>query len=723
MTKRKYTISDRVLAANRRNLVLARRVDAGVRFRPTPQRAAASRANLVKARAVLRAASLSPDGYRREENESGFRDPVFGVRRICCEGRSANPEPQTPNPERRWFDAPSYGTCFTRGLYAVSLRRSARLAGESAAAFDRHVERFLQALNPKNDGERRLARGIAETVWRRLRVFGAQARWERVGLIYRLREAAGLADGVRDSGFGIRPTRTLEFGIRGSQTGIGSSFCESRNPNPEPRIPNLFSPADLALDLGLDIERIFAIDFRLMESAEKLNARLERLSRRWVEGRGGNGDMFMVAAMPRGRDGKLIDLSPAAMGNPFRRPSAVESALECSAGCDSSLLALFPKLWRRRQWCLPGDPEYRSESNGASMRYRMMHEAAENGKWKSENGNWPCPAEFELDSPEALGGLWEKAVAGMEAAMSKFKSQNSKLKSENAKFEKGDLKPAGANPDLEERDSKAERDCREAGPGILNFDFLILNLWARLNHYRDLAQHEAGEVERLLEQKLAGRMSEELISRLGGIGILPPGARLRASEDGDAGALLMELVLLFNRSTDPEAVRQTQQLNEELKAALYEFLAARFGPAGAGEGFEELMPACVIAAGKTERRRAIRELDRWLAEEEAKHNSQFKIHDSKEPGDRAESKIRDAGERGDLDEAYEACERQAQRSRVIAERQRLAALDTLGDALVGEPIEEEPSWLDEWVVGDGLDPEWGARYFAAVGCGNVGKAE
>jgi len=185
----------------------------------------------------------------------------------------------------------------------------------------------------------------------------------------------------------------------------------------------------------------------------------------------------------------------------------------------------------------------------------------------------------------------------------------------------------------------------------------------------------------------------------------------------------MELVLLFNRSTDPEAVRQTQQLNEELKAALYEFLAARFGPAGAGEGFEELMPACVIAAGKTERRRAIRELDRWLAEEEAKHNSQFKIHDSKEPGDRAESKIRDAGERGDLDEAYEACERQAQRSRVIAERQRLAALDALGDALVGEPIEEEPSWLDEWVVGDGLDPEWGARYFAAVGCGNVGKAE
>jgi hypothetical protein len=116
-------------------------------------------------------------------------------------------------------------------------------------------------------------------------------------------------------------------------------------------------------------------------------------------------------------------------------------------------------------------------------------------------------------------------------------------------------------------------------------------------------------------------------------------------------------------------------------------------------------------------------LDRWLAEEEAKHNSQFKIHDSKEPGDRAESKIRDAGERGDLDEAYEACERQAQRSRVIAERQRLAALDALGDALVGEPIEEEPSWLDEWVVGDGLDPEWGARYFAAVGCGNVGKAE
>ena len=48
--KRKYTVSDKVRAANRINLEKARSVDKAIRYRPTEKRLTASRANLEKGR-------------------------------------------------------------------------------------------------------------------------------------------------------------------------------------------------------------------------------------------------------------------------------------------------------------------------------------------------------------------------------------------------------------------------------------------------------------------------------------------------------------------------------------------------------------------------------------------------------------------------------------------------------------------------------------------------
>ena len=67
-TKRKYTVSDKVRAANRLNLPKALGVDKKIRYRLTDKRLAANRASLVKARYVrdrLRAVDLRKSALPR----------------------------------------------------------------------------------------------------------------------------------------------------------------------------------------------------------------------------------------------------------------------------------------------------------------------------------------------------------------------------------------------------------------------------------------------------------------------------------------------------------------------------------------------------------------------------------------------------------------------------------------------------------------------------------
>ena len=85
-TKRKYTVTDKVLAANRLNLEKARAVDKKIRYRATPKRLEGNRASLIKAR-------------------------------------------QSPN----------YKPYVRYGLRAVDLRQSALQVGETLEDYDRHT--------------------------------------------------------------------------------------------------------------------------------------------------------------------------------------------------------------------------------------------------------------------------------------------------------------------------------------------------------------------------------------------------------------------------------------------------------------------------------------------------------------------------------------------------------------------------------------------------------
>src|SRR6516164_9536467 len=129
-TKRKYTVSDKVRAANRLNMAKALAVDKKIRYRLTDKRLAANRASLVKAR------------YVRDR------------------------------------------------LRAVDLRKSAVQAGETEEEYDRHMELVEQVLPAESERQRNGVRGLAQALWRRRRVFGNRAQRELFSFYLELEKAA-----------------------------------------------------------------------------------------------------------------------------------------------------------------------------------------------------------------------------------------------------------------------------------------------------------------------------------------------------------------------------------------------------------------------------------------------------------------------------------------------------------------------------------------------------
>lgn len=151
--KRKYTVTDRVLAASRRNLALANAVDPAFRHRMTPRRRIACHRNLVCAQTARRT-------------------------------------------------SPRYGP-IRHGAYSISLERSLELAGESPAEFRVHLEDWQGAIageTPIHRGEgeeqKKLERVLGQASWRRLRVLRGQARWEARRLGRCLAEAIRRAETV-----------------------------------------------------------------------------------------------------------------------------------------------------------------------------------------------------------------------------------------------------------------------------------------------------------------------------------------------------------------------------------------------------------------------------------------------------------------------------------------------------------------------------------------------
>jgi len=130
-SKRKYTSSEKSRAASRRNLALANQAPHWLKYRRTERRLAHCYKALEKAVA-----------------------------------------------EMRRFDSPHYGLGFKRGTYCASLIRSLALAGETREEYEAHLERMRKAFAPLTDRDRKLVLAAAQAVWRRLRVFGGQGRWE-----------------------------------------------------------------------------------------------------------------------------------------------------------------------------------------------------------------------------------------------------------------------------------------------------------------------------------------------------------------------------------------------------------------------------------------------------------------------------------------------------------------------------------------------------------------
>lgn len=131
--RRKYTVTEKVLAANRRNLEKARAVPKSIRCRPTERRLAACHANLEKARAARRAGTARRDGHGR-------------------------------------------------GFQALDLRQA---AGET---FERLRASFLAAFKVASHEEERLAGAMAALFWRRWRLLECEACREAERFYRRLKQ-------------------------------------------------------------------------------------------------------------------------------------------------------------------------------------------------------------------------------------------------------------------------------------------------------------------------------------------------------------------------------------------------------------------------------------------------------------------------------------------------------------------------------------------------------
>ena len=141
-------LTARELAARRVNLQKARAAP-GV-HRPTEKRLQASRANFQKAIAARR----TPEG-NASARLNALKHGLFAQRRL-----------------------------------AESVDR----LGEDKQEFELHLHLFECVFAPADEEEKQIVRGLARTVWRRLRFFRAQARWEKEKLQSMFAEAPAPAE-------------------------------------------------------------------------------------------------------------------------------------------------------------------------------------------------------------------------------------------------------------------------------------------------------------------------------------------------------------------------------------------------------------------------------------------------------------------------------------------------------------------------------------------------
>jgi hypothetical protein len=175
MTPAKWAAVRKAAEANRQNfrMTRARRRAMGINIRKA-QKASVEKFQMTKGRRRANAVSI----------------------------RKALATPRTPESYAR-----SRFNHLQHGLQVRSLEETMHLLGEDPKEMEAHRERFARVFSPANPVEEKVVQLLAAAVWRRLRLFTAQARWESDNLRRFLTRAAAIdpldADSTRLHAYGL----------------------------------------------------------------------------------------------------------------------------------------------------------------------------------------------------------------------------------------------------------------------------------------------------------------------------------------------------------------------------------------------------------------------------------------------------------------------------------------------------------------------------------------
>src|SRR5271157_2352562 len=185
--KRKYTLSKKALAARRANIKIAHQAPKELIYRPTEKRDAATMANLEKAIAGRN----SPEGNER------------------CRMNALK-----------------------TGFYAHDMATSVVRLREDRQAFVRHLvqfQRLFALFFREGEEDEEWVVTLAQTCWRRLRLYPAQASWEQGQLEQFFRTFLGFDDSKCETGNSKFETRDSPLDSSRSQLITQSSHLSSQS--------------------------------------------------------------------------------------------------------------------------------------------------------------------------------------------------------------------------------------------------------------------------------------------------------------------------------------------------------------------------------------------------------------------------------------------------------------------------------------------------------------
>jgi len=515
--KRKYTTSEKSRAASLRNLALANQAPHCLKYRRTDPRTAACYHALEKAVA-----------------------------------------------EMRRFDSPHYGVGFKRGTYCASLIRSLALAGETREEYEAHLERMRKAFAPLSERQRKLVLAAAQAVWRRLRVYGGQGRWELYAVASILGE--------------LIAEREAEAERRAAAERAGEKV-EPLHPHDDP------FGQERAVRLGIDLILPLQED-GVEKEAGRLNRRIQLLLEALGEG---PEDGPLGEAVGAGSEEKDDETWAAVNGNPLGGVAQAAATLNQ----DRQPLK-DPSQWRNA----PGKGASAGENAGSGPEGKEKEK--EKDKEKKEKKSDPRPCENATDLAQRGGLMRLLHRQGVN------NPEFSRLEGPEGKTVWIDLWQRAFGPAGENRKSKLENRGTSFDFPVSNFEILKVAeiTWERIQMHLRHREKEAAKVKEVLEARIAliddCRLTiddcETAATETSAPGPEPPEPAKKESEGKPGGA--------FQSSIDPAGRDQSSILllgalgvykcmgavlaaGKDIKAAYYRMLVAFYGDL---PGFEFFQP-------------------------------------------------------------------------------------------------------------------------------------